>query len=399
MNSPPAVVMGLSPTGLHVVRELGRAGVRVTGVCAGLQPGRWSRYLAECIVEEDAQRLLAALQARFPVPPGKAGRAVLIPTSDQDVEFVIAHAARLEPHFAFQASYADGLAARIMTKESFYQLCDAHGVDYPKLWRGLPHEIASLGPRIAYPCMIKPSRIHDIKGQMHGRKGWIVRHEQELQRVVREIPPDAGVLLLQEIVPGPESEITLYCAHVDEGGRPRQEFTARKLRQYPPGFGSASLVQSAAEDECRAVATRFLVAVGYRGIAAAEFKRDPATGALRMIEINVRPSLWFSVTAASGVQPVLAAYRELAGGQELPPERPQHDGVRWRYALKDAWSALFYRLRADFLLPKPRLDAVGPARMHAYAVWAADDPRPAATEWVQFIVKSARRFWRKAFGA
>ena len=42
---PPAVVMGLSPTGLYAVRELGRAGITVTGVASGWQAGHASRYL------------------------------------------------------------------------------------------------------------------------------------------------------------------------------------------------------------------------------------------------------------------------------------------------------------------------------------------------------------------
>jgi D-aspartate ligase len=391
---PPAIVLGLSPTGLHVVRALARAGVRVIGVCAGLQPGRASRYLSRTIIESDPGLLLHRLKSAFPEPPDGRGKAVLIPTSDQDVEFVIRHAAALAPHFAFQPSYGDGLAAAILTKESFYELCETHKVCYPRLWRALPADLPLLRDRINYPCMIKPSRIHDIKAEMGGRKGWAVRDAQQFDSTVRQIPEQAGVLLLQEIVPGPESEITLYCAHFDSASRPRQHFTARKLRQYPPGFGSASLVQATAEDESRSVAERLLSSLGYRGIAAAEFKRDSTSGELKIIEINVRPSLWFSLTEAAQRQPVLAAYHELAGTDEELADRVQANGVRWRYTLKDVWSVLFYRLRPHFLLPPPNVDAVGAARATTHPVWAADDPLPAAFEWIHFVLKSLRRLRR-----
>lgn len=393
---PAAVVMGLSPTGLHVVRELGRAGVRVTGVCRELQPGTASRYLADCIREPDRARLLERLLQRFP-RRGPAARPVLIPCSDEDVEFVQENAAALAAHFAFQASYADGLAGRIMTKETFYALCDRHAVPYPRFWRALPGELKALRDRISYPCMIKPSRIHDIKAKMRGRKGWTARDPAEFDRVLDRIPPDAGVLLVQEIVAGAESEITLYCAHIGDDGQPREEFTGRKLRQYPPGFGSASLVQSAPEEESRALARDVLAAVGYRGIAAVEFKRDAASGLLKIIEINVRPSLWFSITSAAGVHPVLAAYRALAGEAALPGQA-QAQGVRWRYALKDAWSAAFYRLSRGFVLPAPDLQAVGAPRLRTHALWAADDPAPVATECLLFVVKFCRRIWRTVLG-
>lgn len=381
--------MGLSPTGLHVVRELGRTGVPVVGVAETLQAGRLSRYLADCIVETDPTRRLEALCGRF--RQGVAAKPVLIATSDQDIDFIIANAARLAAHFSFQRSYADGLAARIMTKESFYELCLQHGVAFPRLWKALPKDIAGLREAIAYPCMIKPSRIHDVKAKMAGRKGWIVRNPRELDAVLPGIPRDCGLLLLQEIVPGPESAITLYCGYFDANGGVHQPFTARKLRQYPPGFGSASLVQSAPEEESRLIAERLLRGIGYAGIAAAEFKRHPVTGELKMIEINVRPSLWFSVTAASGKHPVLAAYQDLAGLAECVPEEPQQDRVRWRYGPKDAWSAAFYRLRRGFVLPPPDVEAVGAANKRVSAVYASDDPKPVLADALTFATKIGRR--------
>ena len=44
-NMTPAVVLGLSPTGLYAVRELGRAGVPVVGVCSEWQTGSARRAI------------------------------------------------------------------------------------------------------------------------------------------------------------------------------------------------------------------------------------------------------------------------------------------------------------------------------------------------------------------
>lgn len=389
---PLAVVMGLSPTGLHVVRSLGRAGVRVIGVAEGLQAGRASRHLAGVITESDPARRLEAICALVPeTVPHSPSRPVLMPTSDQDVDFVIKHADRLSRHFAFQESYRDNLAARIMSKDSFYGLCDAHGVTYPRVWQTKREGLAALAPVITYPVMVKPARIHTVKDSMQGRKGWTVSNAADLQACVAEIPEGVGTILVQEIIPGPESAITLVCTHVDRHGQMRQTFTARKLRQFPPGFGSASLVQSESEPESSTIATSFLSALGYRGIAAAEFKRNPATGELAIIEINVRPSLWFSVSEAAGKPVVLSAYRELAGLPDDLTESQQEQGVRWRYSLKDAWSASFYRRNPSFLLPPPSIEAVGPALRTIGAVFTADDPAPILAEAVNFARKALVR--------
>lgn len=249
-----------------------------------------------------------------------------------------------------------------------------------------------------YPCIIKPSRIQDVKAIIGGRKGWIARDLAEFDRVILAIPPEAGMLLVQEIVPGPESAITLFCGYVDSRGQMHQPFTARKLRQYPPGFGSASMVQSAAEPESRAIAERLLAAVGYRGIAAAEFKRDPASGALKIIEINARPSLWFSLSTAAGKQVIMAAYSALAGLGTMPAEIPQSDGIRWRYTLKDIRSALFYCANPSFVLPPPDTAVLGPAGKRVSPVFAWDDPGPALVELVNFGRKSVSRMGRMIFG-
>lgn len=382
---PPAVVLGLSPTGLYAVRELGRAGVSVTGVASDNQAGGWSRYLKDVIIEADAAQKLAKLINRFKGAPQKP---VLIPSSDQDIDFIIENAAELDTHFRFQASYADGLASAIITKEQFYALCAEHGVAYPALWRGTREEIAELRSQIAFPCMIKPSRIHDIKDQMRGKKGWVARDEADFGRAIAEIPDNAGVLLAQEIVPGPESEITLFCGFFDDAGECQQAFTCRKLRQYPPGFGSASLVESGPEQDSLAKAEAFLKALSYRGIAAAEFKRGP-DGTLKIIEINPRPSLWFSASTASGRFVTLAAYRAMAG-LSAPEDRPQKQGVLWRYALKDLFSSVFYRLKRDFLLPAPHTPSFLNFNRTTWAVFATDDPAPVLGELANFGRKGAR---------
>ena len=393
VSTTPAVVMGLSPTGLYAVRELGRAGVPVLGVTREWQPGCTSKHLSACIVEPDEARRLERLMAHF---PADTPRPVLIPTSDQDIEFIARHADLLSQRFVFQPSYAQDLIQTLLTKERFYALCEAEGVAYPRLWRCLPGELAGLRDQIAYPCMVKPSRIHDVKSLMAGQKGWIAEDAAAFDRLRAQIPAAAGVLLLQEIVPGPESAITLHATYVDRSGAFRQPISARKLRQYPPGFGSASLVVSAPEDGSRDIARRLLGALGYRGIAAAEFKRDPRDGRLKVIEINARPSLWFALATGAGQRLTLAAYHDLAGTGQSLPENAQTDGVVWRYAFKDMYSALFYRFRKGFVLPPPDTAVVGGVRRRVHPVFAADDPLPMLAEWWHFVRKALARLGRKA---
>lgn len=392
MNSepslPPAFVLGLSPTGLYAIRELGTEGIPVIGVGAEAQAGAVSRYLQEVIAEPDEDRRLEAIIRRA----GKHGsRPVLIPTSDQDLEFIFRNKQALAEAFVFQGSYSDGLAAQILTKSDFYRLCDQHGIDYPSLHEIDKPDMLELSHSLEFPVLIKPSRIHDIKSAMSGRKGWVAKDAEDYAKVAATIPDQAGTLLLQEIVPGPESEITLFTAYFGKDGRAHQSFTCRKLRQYPPGFGSASLVLSEDERETREIAQRFLQEIGFQGIAAAEFKRDPKAGRLKIIEINPRPSLWFSASTAAGKSIALAAYFDLTGAGPLPEERVQIQGVAWRYALKDIYSAAFYRLKKDFILPPPDVTAAKHAKKKVFAVAVPGDRAPAWAELKGYFRKGLQR--------
>jgi len=220
----------------------------------------------------------------------------------------------------------------------------------------------------------------------------VARDREQYLRYVASIPADSGAWFVQEIIPGAESAITLFAGFVDAAGEVRQGFTARKLRQYPAGFGSASLVISEHCEETLAICRRFLPAIGYRGVFGAEFKRDPRDGRLKIIEINPRPTLWFHLSHAAGKRVVQAAAHE-AFGLPAVPEQAQANGVLWRYALKDLVSAGFYAFKGrQFLFPAPDLRAGGPVIARCWPVFDAADPMPALMEPVHYVRKALRRF-------
>lgn len=387
-KNPDVIVLGLSPTGLYAVREAARAGYSVWGVGAPGAPGLWSRFLKRRITAPTPEARVAEILKC--VTPGNVHKPVLIVTSDQDLEAVLAEAKVLSERVHLQGAYRDGLAGQIMDKDLFYQLCERQGVVYPSLWSAKMQDAAQARDQITYPVMIKPARIQDVKHLMAGQKGWIVKTPSEFDTILPKIPTEAGTLLMQEIVPGPESNITLWCGYLDQKGKVRQRFTARKLRQYPAGFGSASLVQSETCPETAETAEKLLSGLGYHGIAAAEFKRHPETGTLKIIEVNPRPSLWFSVSTGAGVLLIKTAIAE-ARGTPLPPAARQKDGVLWRYTAKDIATQVFYLRHKDFVLPPPDLSRKGPVTGRADVTGAWDDPMPPFGETITLAGKLAKR--------
>jgi predicted ATP-grasp superfamily ATP-dependent carboligase len=94
-----------------------------------------------------------------------------------------------------------------------------------------------------------------------------------------------------DLVPGPDSQIYVYCTYVDVRGEPTRGVTVRKIRQSPPFFGVARVAEVVAEQpHLRDASIELLRRIGHRGIAIVEFKLDPRDGRFRFFEVNGRPS-------------------------------------------------------------------------------------------------------------
>jgi len=382
------VVLGSSATALYAVRELAMAGYRIG--CADALRGcaMASRHLGPDArfvgTPDEVEAWLLAMA-------GGSGRApLLLPCSDLFIEFVMARADRLAGFPVFEA-YRN-IAADLLDKARFHALCKMHGIPTPGVWHAEDGAaLRALAGQVPMPCILKPVLIHRAKDFLRGKKVLLARSEDEYLACVDGMPEGLGGWLVQEIVPGPESEISLFAGYVGRDGVPRQAFTARKLRQYPPGFGSASLVTSQPCEETLQRSLSFLAAIGFRGVCGTEFKRDPRDGVLKIIEINPRPTLWFQVAHDAGKRVVESAVRDLLDASATE-DAPQAQDVRWRYALKDATSALFYRREGSrFVFPPPDVSGADACRKRSWPVFAWDDPRPALVEPLGFVRKAWKR--------
>ena len=389
-SRPFAVVLGLSPTGLYVARELGRSGTPLLGVDTDFGTASASRYFRQSggiWYEADTGRLADRL-----LEFGRRcdSKPVLIPTSDHFIQFVVENYSRLHSAFHIAECYA-GIADCFLDKQKFHQLCGTHGIATPGVWELSSMEDIGRVEGVPFPCLLKPTLIHLAKPFMRGRKVFIVESRADLVALSKKLPRESGSWLLQELIPGEESSIALVAGYTSENAIAGDTFTAVKLRQYPPGFGSASRAISGPCAEAREIAETLMASIGFNGMYGAEFKRDPRDGRLKIIEVNPRPTLWFYLSHAAGKRLVERAYCDVAG---LPVAlaSPQRDGVLWHYVLKDMASAIFYRIRGrGFILGAPDLAAGGPVAGRCWPVFSLSDPMPFFAELMVYVTKFFRR--------
>jgi predicted ATP-grasp superfamily ATP-dependent carboligase len=116
------------------------------------------------------------------------------------------------------------------------------------------------------------------------------------------------------------------------------DFTGRKIRTAPRLYGFSTYVEITDNDEVRRLGRSILERIGFSGVAKVDFKRDPRTKRLYLLEINPRFNLWHHAGAAAGVSIPALVYRDCIEPGSARAAGRARAGVRWVDAHAD-WQA------------------------------------------------------------
>ncbi|HET7035858.1 MAG TPA: ATP-grasp domain-containing protein [Thermomicrobiaceae bacterium] len=378
-----ALVIGGDYRGLGVVRSLGRAGVPVWVLTDEHRLAAASRYSRRDLPfptaanDETQVAFLLDVARRY----GLRGWA-LFPTGDETAALIARHHERLAEHLALTTPPWPALRWAY-DKRLTHQLADEAGVASP--WTRYPASRAEvLALDCDFPVILKPAAKPEANA-LTMAKAWRVESREELlaryDAACRLLPPE--LLMVQELIPG-GGECQLSYAALCVDGRPLASITARRTRQWPVDFGRASTyVETVAAPEVDAAARRLIAAMGYAGLVELEFKRDPRSGVLKLIDINPRVWGWHSLGRRAGVDFPALQWRLLRG--EAVAERQAAAGVRWVRMTTDL-PTVAREILGRRLSPLRYLWSL--RRPIEFAIWALDDPVPAAVE-LPLIVRLA----------
>jgi predicted ATP-grasp superfamily ATP-dependent carboligase len=115
-----------------------------------------------------------------------------------------------------------------------------------------------------------------------------------------------------------------YDAYMNQNSDVTHWVTCNKFRQYPINFGASSFTIQKYVEELHTIGAPFFKAMGYKGFAEIEFKKDAKTGEYYLIEINVRTTTLNSMLDKAGVNFPYVQYMELTG-HELEPYAVKKD--------------------------------------------------------------------------
>ena len=325
-----ACVMG----DMDLLQPIAAAGIPCAVVTRPGVPSLYSRFARARLPWDDfSQNTGALLDALEHFGSTQREQPVLFYEEDAQLLFISRHRERLAKSFRFVIADAT-LVEDLLDKARFQDLAQRHGLPVPPARQFHPVAIEPDHLELAFPVVIKPltrlERWNDVFGL---RKALEVKDIDALRALWPQLL-DAGVdLLAQHLIPGVEAQMESYHCYVDQRGSIAGEFTGRKIRTFPVAYGHTTALEITAAADVQRQGRDIVERLGLTGVAKLDFKRDQA-GALHLLEINPRFTLWHHPAAVAGVNIPALVYADLTGTPR-PATTPAKAGVRWCRAWKD----------------------------------------------------------------
>jgi D-aspartate ligase len=332
-NGTPALVLG----DIDLVRPLGRAGIPSVVLADPGSAARYSRHTRGVLPFSDRAPVEQVVDAlvrygeRQPEPP------VLFYEDDHSLRMISRFRDRLREAFRFVVPDA-GLVEALADKARFHELAARLQLPVPATRivqparEPLPADFPLAFPLALKPVTKSPAGWDAIAG---GGKATAVASLAELQALWPRLAAANMSLVVQELVPGPETCMESYHVYVDERGHIAGEFTGRKIRTWPAAYGDSTALETTDAPDVLALGRALVKKLKLRGVAKFDFKRGPQPeGRLYLLEVNPRFNLWHHLGAAAGVNLPALVYADLTG-QPRPEAVQARAGTQWCKPWKD----------------------------------------------------------------
>ncbi len=257
-------------------------------------------------------------------------KIIIFPTNDLQLEHL--NTIYTEIHsFCFLPFNHENLLA-CLDKYVQYSYCEKLGVPYPKTILLQKKEDLENINTLQFPVLLKPNKREDLKIKIFrnlkiGKPGDLKKLNKKIEKYL-----DSGIkFLASEIIPGDGDCIYAYVGYRDKNGRTLNEWTGKKLSQYPDNFGVFSAASNEAPEEVLLQGRTLLNGMDIQGIAQPEFKYDYRDKKYKLMEINLRSMMWHRVGNLSGVNLQYTQYLDALGKKVSPQVQVKNKKIHYLY--------------------------------------------------------------------
>lgn len=311
-----AVVLGCNYyIGLSIIRSLGKEGIHVTGVHYQ-EEGAYafkSKYLSEKLIaphhEKEAEQFKDFL---IDYAKKQDDKPVLYPTADPFVLLIDKYFDELTEYYLINQTQ-QGFWSDIIDKDKLYLLAHQHNVLVPKSFSTEDEDLVNkVEAELGYPCIIKPFDSSSFVSEFR-RKLFKINNREELIEKLEAVKEKNIEVAVQQLIEGFDDHMYTFDAYLNQDAKVTHWVTAQKQRQYPINFGASVYIKQKYVPEVVEIGKPFLEAIGYKGFAEIEFKKDAKTGQYYLIEINARTTNFNQMLVELGFNMPLLTYKELTG--------------------------------------------------------------------------------------
>jgi D-aspartate ligase len=336
---PPVVVASVYQTGLNLMRDLLRRGVRTVGIDYDIEhEGFRSKYGKSYLCPNPDTDPEAWIAFMIDLARRLGSKPVVIPAADIFVSALGKNVDALKDHFTFSLE-AIAVQAELATKEQQYALAMRFGLPIPRTnYIQSSEDLERFVASARFPCLLKPRHEREWQAlpegnKLRGLKLITADTASELLDGYALTEPYRPEVVAQEIIAGGDDAKYCYLSVYGHGSRRLGHCVVHELRAYPVLFGSGSIVEPVIDQEIASLCDTFLRGIGYVGICEIEVKRDTRDNIVRMIEANPRFSVTADAAVYAGVDIGWLHYLDLIG-QAVDPVEATRLGFRhvvlWR---------------------------------------------------------------------
>ena len=389
----PAVVLGMFEPGLAVGRSLGRNGIKVFGLDFKKDVGFYSKYINAEICPNPLIDEPIFIDFLIKFADKHQHKPVLFITSDNFLNAISRNRNKLKKYF-FMNLPDHKVIESITDKYKQYQLLLNGNIPFPATYfpKDL-EEVNEIKDEIKYPVFLKAKEVTSWRKVMgDGIKGFVLNNPEELVERYNYIFGENLEAIVQEVIPGFDTNHFKFCAYVSQNGEFLLQFTLRKIHQNPIHFGIGSTVESIKYPELMRIGKKFFESINYRGIGSAEFKLDSRDGKLKLIELNPRYWQQNALADKCGMNFPLVDYLEVTQQNPEPVYNFKTD-IKWVNTYLDIGSFLNYRRTGEISFKEWITSLKG---KKTFSIFAWDDMFPLCYDLSKKSISVFKKFFKKS---
>jgi D-aspartate ligase len=385
-----AIVIGYGVSSLGVIRSLGLERFQIIACYYDKTDfSHVSKFVYERVKvphpREEEDRFIEVLLKNS----GKWSGALIFDTDDNVTVSISKNKHKLTRYYKIGIPDWDTIR-KFIHKQETYKLAHINKIPYPRtLSPTTLDDLREIKDKVEYPCILKPSISHEFRSKFRS-KNLIVHNYNELISKFNICLEAGQDVMVQEIIPGPSSKLYNLTVYINSRGYVNARFLRIKIRQDPPQFGITRVGISISRIfELERFTDILLKEAGFKGIATAEYKKDPRDNQFKLLEVNPRTtrSNWHATYC--GVNFPWIIYKDLVDGIQITSNGYKKD-IYWIDLSADIYNSIFgfngerNRLR-DYL--KPYL-----SKNKTFAVLSSRDIKPFLRQVLMLPIRRYRSF-------